>query len=360
MRRIPLDRSINASLSILAILGVIALLYYAASVVITILTSLLVALALEPLVQLLRKRARLSRQPASLVVVFLAIALLYGILYLAYSSAQQLMSDLPRLVAQVRDAPLVQRLTAEVQRLTESLQEAGKTIARTAPAPGGTEPAVVLREGKSWAETVIQGLGSVTTVLFSLSFIPFLVYFILADMERLTRRTRELFPREHQETAGAVIHAIERMMQKFLAGNAIIAGILCAITSLAFLLVGLPYWLALGILSGTLSMIPYLGLVFALLPALVVGLVTFSSGGPIAVIVIVVIGLHLLAANLLIPRLVGKGVRLNAVVSTVAVMFFGWLWGGMGLILGIPIVAVVKVVMDNVPSTQSVGRWLGD
>jgi len=360
MRRIPLDRSINASLSILAILGVVALLYYAASVVITILTSALVALALEPLVQLLRKRARLSRHPASLIVVFLAIALLYGILYLAYSSAQQLLSDLPHLVAQVRDAPLVHRIAGEVQRLTENLQEAGKTISPAAPASAGAKTAVVLREGKSWAETVLQGLGSVTTILFSLSFIPFLVYFILADKERLTRRTRELFPGEHQETAGAVIHAIERMMQKFLAGNAIVAAILCAVSSVAFLLVGLPYWLALGILSGTLSMIPYLGLVFALFPALVVGLVTFSTGGPIAVIVSVVIGLHLLAANLLIPKLVGKGVRLNAVVSTVAVMFFGWLWGGMGLILGIPIVAVVKVVMDNVPATQPVGRWLGD
>lgn len=360
MRRIPLDRSINASLSILAILGVIVLLHYAASVVITILTSALIALALEPLVQLLHLRARLSRRPASLIVVFLAVALLYGILSLAYASAQDLLSDLPRLVAQVRSAPLVQRMANETQRLTESLTEAGKTIAPAAPAPAGAKTAVVVREAKSWPETVLQGLGSVTTILFSLSFIPFLVYFILADKERLTRRTRELFPREHQETAGTVIHAIERMMQKFLAGSAIIAGVLCAVTSLAFLLVGLPYWLALGILSGTLSMIPYLGLVFALLPALVVGLVTFSSGGPIAVIVIVVIGLHLLAANLLIPRLVGKGVRLNAVVSTVAIMFFGWLWGGMGLILGIPIVAVVKCVMDNVPATQAVGRWLGD
>lgn len=360
MKRIPLDRSVNASLSILVILGVVALLYYAASVVITILTSLLVALALEPLVQLLGRRARLSRHPASLIVVFLAVALVYGLLYLVYSSAQQLLSDLPRLVAQVRDAPVVQRMADEVRRLTESLREAGKSIAPAAPAPADARPAVVLREGKSWAEAVIQNLGSVTTVLFSLSFIPFLVYFVLADKERLTRRTRELFPREHQETAGAVIHAIERMMQKFLVGNTIIAGVLCAVTSLAFLLVGLPYWLALGILSGTLSMIPYLGLVLALLPPLVVGLVTFSSGGPIAVIVTVVVALHLLAANLLVPKLVGKGVRLNAVVSTVAVMFFGWLWGGMGLILGIPIVAVVKCVMDNVPATQAVGRWLGE
>ena len=360
MRRIPVERSVNASLSILAVLAIVALLHYAASVVITILTSVLVALALEPLVQLLRKRARMSRHPASLIVVFLAVAFLYGILYLAYASAEQLLSDLPRLVVQVRDAPLVRHLADEVRRLTENLQEAGKSIAPAAPALPDAGTAVIVREGKSWAEAIIQGLGSVTTILFSLSFIPFLVYFMLADKERLTRRTRELFPREHQDTAGAVITAIERMMQKFLAGNAIVAGILCAVTSLAFLLVGLPYWLALGLVSGMLSMIPYLGLVLALLPALVVGLVSFSTGGPIAVVVIVVVGLHLLAANLLIPKLVGKGARLNAVASTVAVMFFGWLWGGMGLILGIPIVAVVKCIADNVPAAQPVGRWLGD
>ncbi len=360
MRRVPVERSVNASLSILATLGIVALLHYAASVVITVFASILVALALEPLVQLLRKRARISRHPASLIVVILAIAFLYGILYLAYASAEQLLSDLPGLMARVRDAPLVQRMTETFRHLTENIQEAGKTIAPAAPAAPGAETAVVVREGRSWVETFFHGLGSVTTILFSLSFIPFLVYFILADKERLTRRTRELFPREHQDTAGTVIAAIERMMQKFLAGNAIVAGILCAVTSVAFLLVGLPYWLALGILSGALSMIPYLGLVFALLPALVVGLVSFSTGGPVAVIVAVVVGLHLLAANLLIPRLVGRGVRLNAVASTVAVMFFGWLWGGMGLILGIPIVAVVKCIMDNVPAAQAVGRWLGD
>lgn len=360
MRRVPVERSVNASLAILAILGVVALLYYAASVVITILSSLLVALALEPLVQVLLKRARLSRKPASLIVVFLAIALVYGILYLAWASAEELLSDFPRLVSQLREAPLVQRGADEARRLTETLQEAGETIAPAAPAPRGAGTAVIVREGKTWLEAVVRGLGSVKTILFSLSFIPFLVYFILADKERLTRRTRELFPRDHQETAGAVIAAIERMMQKYLAGNAIVAGILCAVTSFTFLVVGLPYWLALGILSGMLSMIPYLGLVLALVPALAVAVVSFSSGGPVAVIVVVVAGLHLLAANLLIPKLVGGGARLNAVAATGAIMFFGWLWGGMGLILGIPILAVAKCIMDNVPATHAVGRWLGD
>ena len=149
-------------------------------------------------------------------------------------------------------------------------------------------------------------------------------------------------------------------MQRFIVGNAVVAGILSIATSFVFLFVGLPYWIVLGILSGTLSTIPYLGLPLAVLPALIVGLVTFASGFPIFVIIFSVSLLHVLAANLLIPKLVGKGVRLNAVSATVAIMFFGWMWGGMGLILGIPIVGVTKCVLENIPSTAHLGQWLGE
>ncbi len=360
MQRISLDKTTGTSLILLAVLGVISLLYFAASVFITILSSILIAIALEPFVQLVSKKAKIGRRPSSMVVGFLAIAFLYGLFYLIYLSARQLFTDLPILVEQIRNAPLVQGIIDWVFHVTETLSEAGRSI--TPPsgtaAEKGTE--VVLRGGNSWADAVFHGLGSFTTILFSLSFIPFLVYFILAEKEPLSQKTRELFPGEQQEIAGAIIHDIERMMQRFIVGNAIVAGILSAATSFVFLLVGLPYWIVLGILSGTLSTIPYLGLPLAVLPALIVGLVSFSSGVPVVVIVLSVSMLHLVAANLLIPKLVGKGVRLNAVAATVAIMFFGWMWGGMGLILGIPIVAVSKCVLENIPSTHHLGRWLGE
>jgi predicted PurR-regulated permease PerM len=360
MQRTTLPGTIVASLALLATLGVIAFLYFAASVIITILSSILIALALEPFVQFVCRKAKIGRRVSSMVVGFVAIAFLYGLLYLVYRSALQLFTDLPILVEQIRNAPLVQGIIERIYQVTETLSEAGRSIA---PPSGsavekGTE--VVLRGGNSWSDAIFHGLGSVTTIMFSLSFIPFLVYFILAEKEALSRKTRELFPGEYQEIAGSIIHDIERMMQRFLVGNAIVAGVLSAATSLVFLLVGLPYWIVLGILSGTLSAIPYLGLPLALLPALVVGLVTFDAGVPIIVIAASVSLLHLVAANFLIPKLVGKGVRLNAVAATVAIMFFGWMWGGMGLILGIPIVAVTKCVLENVPSTHHLGQWLGE
>ncbi len=354
------DRAVLGSLVVLTILGFLTMCYFAASVFITIISSVLIALSLEPLVQLLWKKGGINRPFSSVVVVFLAIAALYGILYLAYGSALQLFSDLPLLIEQVQRAPLVKSITSQIYRLTETLQEAGRTIAPSAPSVPGKGTEVILRDATSWAGPLFHGLGSLTTILFSLSFIPFLVYFILAEKENLLRRTLDLFPEEHYETAAATIYSIEKMLQKFLAGNAIVAGILCFATSLVFFLIGLPYWIVLGILSGIVTTIPYLGLVLGLLPALIVGLITFDSGAPIIAIVASVSGLHLTAANLLIPKLVGKGVRLNAVASTVSIMFFGWMWGGMGLILGIPIVAVLKCVLENMRPTLKLGRWLGD
>lgn len=354
------DRAIITSLVILAVLGILTLFSFAASVFITILSSILIALALEPFVQFFCNRTRLNRHLASIVVVFFSIAFLYGILYLAYGSAKRLFSDLPLLAEQIRNAPLVQELADQVGKITATLSEAGRSIAPDAPMKAGQGGTVVLQQGNSWGQTIFRGLGSLTTLAFSLSFIPFLVYFTLAGKEPLTRRTRNLFPEEYHEIASAIMHDVERMMQRFILGNALVAGIMSVLTSLCFLLVGLPYWIVLGILSGVLSTIPYLGLILALLPALIVGLVTFHSGGPLIFIVASVSILHVFAANYMLPKLVGQGVQLNAVVSTIAIMFFGWMWGGMGLILGIPIVAVVKCILENVPASQRLGQWLGE
>jgi predicted PurR-regulated permease PerM len=69
---------------------------------------------------------------------------------------------------------------------------------------------------------------------------------------------------------------------------------------------------------------------------------------------------HLIAANYLIPRFVGGRTHLNAVSSTLSILFFGWMWGGMGLLLAIPIAAVLRSALGSNPATAPLGRWLGD
>jgi len=357
----PDPKNIRVVATVIAILGLLALLHFAASVFITLFSAMLLAFALEPLVSLLCVRTPLKRHHASAVVVFLFVAMLYGLFYATYLRAESFLADIPAIAGKIRSAPMVTILTNRAEELNRVFAEAGRRIAppATAAARQKAAPPVIVRDAESFTGTLLQGLGSLSGVLFALGFIPFLVYFILADREPLTRRTRELFPEEHRATVGEILLDIEQMMRKFLLGNAVIALILSAATVLVFLIVGLPYPVVLGILSGTLSIVPYLGLPLALLPGVVVGLVSFESGGPFLVVVAAVTMLHLVAANYLTPKLVGGGVRLNATASTVALLFFGWLWGGMGLLLGIPILAVIKCVLDNVPTTRRIGLFLG-
>ncbi len=355
-------RLVVSGVAALAGLAALAFLHFAASVFITLLSSLLLAFALEPAVHLLCVRTRLRRQFASGIVVFLFIAVLYGIFYVAYLRVGNFLADLPEIVDQIRTAPLVESLSAEAGRLSDLLTEAGRRITSSSPGTheGAAASPLLVRDTASLTRNLVQGLGSLTSVVFSLSFIPFLVYFLLADREPLTRRTRELFPREHRETVGQILLDIERMLRKFLLGNAMIASILSVVTVLVFLIVRLPHPIVLGVLSGITSIIPYLGLPLALLPGLIVGLVTFETPVQFIVLVASVTALHLIGVNYLTPRIVGKEVHVNATASTTALLFFAWLWGGMGLLLGIPILSVAKCILENIPSTRRIGLWLGD
>ncbi len=323
---------------------------------------MLLAFALEPLVHLLCVRTPLRRHHASGIVVFLFVAMLYGLFYATYLRAESFVTEIPAIAEKIRTAPMVASLAHRVEELNRVAADAGRRIAplEAASSTAKTGPSVVVRDAETFTGSLLQGLGSLSGTLFALGFIPFLVYFILADREPLTRRTRELFPEEHRATVGEILLDIEWMMRKFLLGNALIALLLSAATVLVYLFVGLPYPVVLGVLSGMLSIVPYLGLPLALLPGALVGLVSFDSGGPFLVLVVSVTVLHIVAANYLTPRLVGRGVRLNATASTVALLFFGWLWGGMGLVLGIPILAVLKCIIDNVPSMRRFGLFLGE
>ena len=354
---------IRAGATVIAILGLLALLHFAASVFITLFSAMLLAFALEPLVHFLCARTHLRRHHASGIVVFLFVAMFYGLFYATYLRAESFVAEIPAIAEKIRSAPMVTRLTSRAAELNRVVAEAGRRIAPPAAVsarPKTAAPVVVRDEAESFTGALLQGLGSLSGVLYALGFIPFLVYFILADREPLTRRTRELFPEKHHATVGEILLDIEQMMRKFLLGNAVIALILSTATVLVFLLVGLPYPVILGILSGTLSIVPYLGLPLALVPGVVVGLVSFESGEPFLVLIASVTVLHLVAANYLTPKLVGGGVRLNATAATVALLFFGWLWGGMGLLLGIPILAVLKCIFENVPSTRRIGMFLGE
>jgi predicted PurR-regulated permease PerM len=197
-------------------------------------------------------------------------------------------------------------------------------------------------------------------ILLMSSFVPFLVYFMLSWRDHLHRTFLLLFEDRARPIAGNSLERIASMVRGFVVGNFALGLLLAVLSSLAFMLFHLPYPLLTGPLSGFLSLIPYAGLPLAILPPLFAALPVYQTMPPYILIGSTVAVLHLLALNLLYPKIVGARVHLNPLVVTIALMVWGMLWGAAGLMLAIPLTAAIKAVCDNVGSLRSYGRLLGD
>jgi predicted PurR-regulated permease PerM len=150
------------------------------------------------------------------------------------------------------------------------------------------------------------------------------------------------------------------MARAFVVGNFMIGILLATVSWAAFAIIHVPYPFLAGVLSGFLSLVPYAGMVLALLPPVLAAIAGGDTGTIILIALIIVLTLHLTAMNVLYPKIVGARVHLNPLVVTFSLMFWGFLWDAAGLLLAIPITAGIKAVCDNVAGLRSFGRFLGD
>jgi predicted PurR-regulated permease PerM len=197
-------------------------------------------------------------------------------------------------------------------------------------------------------------------VLVMASFVPFLIYFMLSWRDHVMRRFLLLFDGERREIVGKSWSQVGDATRAFVLGNFLLLVFLSSVSALSFFWLGLPYWPLIGLLSAFFSLVPYVGLPLSLLPPVLAALAVPNKFKVLLIAAVITTALHVLSMNFLYPKVVGKRVRLNPLVVTIAMMFWGFLWGAAGLILAIPITAGIKAVCDNVESLEPVGRLLGE
>ena len=345
--------TVSTSLGIIATAVVFVCLYYASSVIITLICALFIAFVLEPGVKLM-ERLRIPRWVGALVMVFATLAVMYLVVYLIYDRALAFVHDLPDYAARLK------QIIAHVRVTFRSIQlSAAKLIPATSEA---NVPAVRVQQESPWVQFLLHGLGSAYGVVMTVMFIPFLVFFMLTSKEHILGATINLFPGEMRERAEDVMRGISLMVRQYVIGNFLVALISASLITPVFYFVGLRFWLIMGLLAAFLSMIPYIGVALALAPPLLLALVQpdYNRPAPFAVIAVTVVVVHFLAINILTPKLVGRRVKLNALTVTIAMMFWGWLWGGIGLILAVPITAAIKAVCDNIRTLKPYSAWMGE
>lgn len=336
------------SLRIIAVAIVCASIYYASSIVVTLICSIFIAFVLDPGVKGL-ERLRVPRWVGSLIMVLLALGVMYLLIYLVYDRLVAFMDDLPRFAARIK------QIVAHIQVTAKNIQQS------TLPAePEASTPAIRLEQESPWTQFLLRGIGSVYAVAVTVMFVPFLVFFMLTSKDQIWTATLNLFPLERRIQAEGVLRGMSRMVREYVVGNLLVAAISAALITPVFAVVELRYAFLMGPLSAILSLIPYIGVALGLLPPLLIALVQYDRMQPFLFISLTVVLVHFLAVNVLTPKLVGHRVRLNALTVTIAMMFWGWLWGGIGLVLAVPLTAALKAVFDNIERLKPYGAWMGE
>jgi predicted PurR-regulated permease PerM len=375
---------------VLFTVGVLAaLLYFGRLFIVTLLLSIFIAFILEPLVNLFM-RMRVPRGFASFLVCSLALVVLYSGALLAFTQAADIWEELPsysQRISQITEKVLVdvesaektindlltprrrrdQERLAQQQQMQAEAQKQQTARRRRTPdppmAPLLPPPVQEVRiqpERSPVVDYLYENWTQFYDILLMASFVPFLVYFMLSWRDHFVHNFLRVFEGESRGIAAATLDGIARMARAYVVGNFIL-GLLLALVSMGFFwMVKVPYWLIVGPMSGFLSLVPYVGLPLAMIPPFLAALTVYDNLADYLVIGTTVAFFHLLALNLLYPKLVGSRVHLNPLAVTVGLMFFGFLWGGIGLVLAIPVTASVKAVCDHMPGFSNYGRLMGD
>jgi predicted PurR-regulated permease PerM len=355
-------------IGILTVIAVVAALYLARAFFVPLLIGILASYALRPFVDWLKAR----RVPRAVGAALVLAVLVAGFSWAAISmgdDAASMIETLPEAARKVRqkvtearkDGPTalqkIGEAAGELQRAASDATGDGKA-AKPAAAPAAA------REGETsaWLRSFMLAQSALLfTVAAQAPIVLLLAYFLLASGDHFRRKLVQWVGPSLSQKKDAVrlLEEIDAQIQRYLLvslGSNTLVGIG---TWLAFAALGVEHAVVWGVAAGVLHFIPYLGPV---LIAIGCGAAGFMQFGTVSS-ALAIAGTSMLVSGavglVLVTWLQSRVSRLNAAVLFVALLFFGWLWGIWGLLLGAPLVAIAKVICDRVDSLNTVGELLG-
>jgi predicted PurR-regulated permease PerM len=253
----------------------------------------------------------------------------------------------------------IKKVVAKYQTNAEKIRQSTQSVIPPSQADKNAVPVKVQQDSGIRGLISGSGIANVGEVLLIVAFIPFLVYFMLTWQEHTRRATVRLFPPGSRANAYRTLGKISDMMRGFIGGNFAIGIFMAIFSGVVFAFLHLPYFYFLGLISGFLSLIPYLGVLLAILPPIASGAGVLHGTGMV-IIAVMILALHVFSMNVLYPKVIGGRLELNPLAVTLGLLIWGWIWGAMGLILAVPVVGAIKIVCDNVEGLEPFGDWLGE
>jgi predicted PurR-regulated permease PerM len=406
-------RVIRGALVVMALGVIVAFLYVARVILIPIVLAIFLAYVLNPLVLGLQKlrvpgtQLHMPRTLATTVVVLMTVALTSALGVLLADQARQLAAELPqyagRITSTVRDVR--SRLLDFQDRVEEALDPIRRTTldadgnpsnqsgdhSEASPTPNADVPQqpvpeagveappqlpdarqrprgppqsfIVDQAGDLWLSASSYLAGSLTGlvgVLVQAMTCVFVLFFTLVQAPAFRRKTLRIIgtTEPRREAMIEVFQDINHDVQGYLFGRFIINTCLAVVVSLVFFAFGLRYALLIGIFAGLLNFIPYVG---AIIGMFIPALVAFMQFGDLSTVLwsaFIYLLLTGVEGNLITPIALGRHLRLNSLAVLLGLIFWGWLWGAIGMLLAIPILAVLRVVAEHVDDMKPVAELL--
>ncbi|MGS2740821.1 AI-2E family transporter [Sinomicrobium sp. M5D2P17] len=344
-----IKKNINSGIvtNLLLLVIIVFILHTLQSVIIPILFSIIISVLLYPLCQWL-ENLRMSRLGASLTSLLLTILVVLGLGYLLVSqtinisdNAVDIASKIEGVAYKLLDWASNQfhmssnELVSQIKdKLSDSMSNMGSYLT--------------------------QALGSLGNSLSSAILVPIMIFFFLYYRDFFREFFFKVFSSTPKEIIEEGLGSIYEVLKSYLVGLVTVMGIVAVLNTIGLYILGIEYAWFFGILAALLTIFPYIGIfIGSLIPALF-ALATKDSFWYAAGVIIWFQMVQMLEGNLITPNIVGGKVSLNPLVSLLSFFLGGMLFGLAGMILALPLLAMLKVIFDIIPQTQPYGFLLSE
>jgi len=328
------------------ILVSILFVYFARPLLMPLAYASIIALLLYPLCRFFERNG-FPRTPAALLSMFIAICILVGIIFLLSAQVYRFVGEWPELKEKFSDAMndfewfLFKNYNIQITTDPGSLFQGNAT--------------------KFWDSGVVLLGGTISTFLAIVNFLgllPFYVFLMLLYRTSFKEFCLNITKTDNHRVVLRILYEVQKVVQNYIIGLLTVMTIVAILTSTALFIIGIDYAIFFGCLAAALMIIPYLGLIIgALLPA-IYALLTKDSGWYAVAIIASFAFIQFMEGNIITPKITGGRVNINPLAAIIALVAGGWLWGMGGLIISLPFVAMLKVVLSNVPSLRHYGFLL--
>jgi predicted PurR-regulated permease PerM len=344
--KIKLPSYAKTTIIIVGLFAFLSILYIAKSILIPLVFATIFAIVLHPVVNFFVGK-KVNRVVAIIITLILTFIVIGGVCVLLISQATRFTESLPILIDKIT-VIFNQTITWASGYFDINAQKIHEWFA-------SFKDSLISTGSASVGKTLVN-VGGLIVVLF---LVPVYIFMLLFYHPILLEFIHRIFGISNNSQVSTIVTQTKSVIQRYLIGLVIEAVIIAILNSVALLILGIEYAILLGVISAMLNVIPYIGGFLGFLLIITVTLLTKSPVYLLYVVIIYTI-IQFVDNHFIVPKIVASKVKINALFAILVVFAGNALWGIPGMFLSIPLLAIVKLICDNIESLKPWGFLLGD